>query len=988
MMFFMFSLLKPSVVGNKPLYWLLISTFIYTFFKILYEWYHYWDIGIRPLPPITKQYTVDIFTTFCAGEPYEMMVETLTAIQAITYPHETYLCDEADDPYLKEVCRKLGIHHVTRTIKIDAKAGNINNALQQSSGDLCVVLDPDHIPVPGFLDSIVSHFDDEEIGYVQIVQAYYNQDTGWIAKGAAQQTYQFYGPMMMCMDSYGTVQAIGANCTFRRTALNSIGGHAAGLAEDMHTAMQLHAKKWKSLYVPEVLTKGLVPATLSAYYKQQLKWSRGVFELLVTSYVKLFKNFTWRQKLHYGLLPLFYLSGFIFLINFLIPVISLFADVYPLRMDLDVFLIAGTPLITAVVLIRHYVQQWVMGDDERGFHIVGGLLLIGTWWVFILGFIYTIIRKDVPYIATPKDVRDEKNFKNNLPNIIVLLVSITAIIYGLYNDWNPFTFSMAGITALNCLFMLFILIASSELKLNAYLKRYPNIHKIALLLKSIRRSLWIFRRKMYTGMRSISLMLLVFAICFILYIATNWDKERDNTTPAGMTVLKPLTPEPGQNSLLNYTALNADSIKKIMEQEPLLAARNKSALVIRPDSGVDSILTQKIPLPAASSFLSSRGVIYLKGSYWYKNLFVLNKKTIDNDFSAIRSAGINTVKIYGPNIYNYLILAGARKQKLKIAYSFWLPDPSVYINNSDKLNELAKIIIETVNKNKKNPDISAWNLGNTGFQQLVYYYNKPQLFYAQGAYIKWLKRLIANIKIADTQRPVTMDVLANATLSETINLLHKQIPQLSAFGIIVNNKLAVQNIPDSLNAPYFYSSIDPGVVTTDSLPIGGAFYASWQDQQAESTITFNGLKDIWGHNKPALYQISKNWGGKIPANNLPPLKILRPALTAIAGSAINYSALVYINNEWKLAFNENTGLYYNWYLVKTDNWGNNIDIKKIGNGPAVSVLIPPNMLTYKLYVVASEGNNVTDASSILNIPLGKSTLPNGGQKVKEKANNL
>ena len=68
--------------------------------------------------------------------------------------------------------------------------------------------------------------------------------------------------MMMTMNHYGTVLAIGANCTFRRTALDSIGGHAAGLAEDMHTSMQLHAKGWKSVYVPAVLARGLVPSTL------------------------------------------------------------------------------------------------------------------------------------------------------------------------------------------------------------------------------------------------------------------------------------------------------------------------------------------------------------------------------------------------------------------------------------------------------------------------------------------------------------------------------------------------------------------------------------------------------------------------------------------------------------------------------------------------------------------------------------------------------
>ncbi|MFX7938324.1 glycosyltransferase family 2 protein, partial [Acinetobacter baumannii] len=85
-------------------------------------------------------------------------------------------------------------------------------------------------------------------------------------------------------------------------------------------AMHLYAKGWKSVYVPEVLARGLVPATLSAYYKQQLKWSKGVIDLWLTSFIKFFEQFSLRQKIHYLLIPFFYLTGFVSLINFLIPI--------------------------------------------------------------------------------------------------------------------------------------------------------------------------------------------------------------------------------------------------------------------------------------------------------------------------------------------------------------------------------------------------------------------------------------------------------------------------------------------------------------------------------------------------------------------------------------------------------------------------------------------------------------------------------------------
>ena len=459
-LFFMYTLWHQAMVGYYPLYILLMIALSYNCLKYLHEWYHYFSISVNEPPITNKIYTIDILTTYCAGEPFDMLQHTLEAIQKITYPHTAWCCDEANDPLVKNLCLQLGVNHVTRTIKKNAKAGNINNALQHATGELCVVLDPDHIPSPEMLDHVVAYFDDQKIGFVQIVQAYYNQEESLVAKGAAQQTYQFYGPMMMAMHTYGTVQAIGANCTFRRAALDSIGGHASGLSEDMHTSMQMHAKGWRSIYVPSILTRGLVPATLSSYYKQQLKWSRGTWELLMVSYPKLFSKFTWRQKIHYFTLPFHYLSGLIFLINFLIPVIALFTGYIPLKMDVLSFLLASLPFFAMGLLIRHYVQKWVAEESDRGFHIVGGILQIGTWWVHSVGFVYTLLRKKVPYIPTPKNDTDSLPLRYNLPNIAVLVISFVAIIYGLWNDYNPYTVFMVMLASLQIFFMVFILAVS------------------------------------------------------------------------------------------------------------------------------------------------------------------------------------------------------------------------------------------------------------------------------------------------------------------------------------------------------------------------------------------------------------------------------------------------------------------------------------------------------------------------------------------------
>lgn len=521
--YLLYCLFNRAQIGYAPFYWILMAGITFNCLRILHEWYHYFSIAIPPVPPQEHHFTVDIFTTFCPGEPYAMIVETLTAIQAIRYPHTTYLCDEANDPYLIEVCARLGVRHVTRNNRKDAKAGNINNALQYATGELCVILDPDHVPLPDFLDPIVSHFNDPAVGFVQIVQSYSNLGDSLVAKGAAQQTFQFYGPIMATMNSYGTVMAIGANCTFRRAALDSIGGHASGLAEDMHTAMQLHAKKWTSVYVPAILARGLVPTTMSAYYAQQLKWARGTFELLVTSYPVLFRHFTWRQRLHYGTIPFHYFTGVILFINFLIPILSLFFGVIPFQLDIVDFALLGLPVVASIVLIRHFVQRWVMEEEERGFHVVGGLLFIGTWWVYILALFYTVIRKKVPYIPTPKDDTAPDNWRLNIPNITVLVLSLAAIIYGLSYDWNPYTLIMAGIAAINCGIMFFNIIASY--KPGRLQERYDWIKTILIYPLLLKKQFWLFRHlHLYAGFRKLALPLLI-TVGFLTAYLLNSDTE-------------------------------------------------------------------------------------------------------------------------------------------------------------------------------------------------------------------------------------------------------------------------------------------------------------------------------------------------------------------------------------------------------------------------------------------------------------------------------
>src|SRR3990172_3901421 len=67
----------------------------------------------RERPP-TPGWSIAVATTFVPGaEPLGMLEETVTALAALAYPHDTWVLDEGDDEEVKALCRRLGAFHFT-----------------------------------------------------------------------------------------------------------------------------------------------------------------------------------------------------------------------------------------------------------------------------------------------------------------------------------------------------------------------------------------------------------------------------------------------------------------------------------------------------------------------------------------------------------------------------------------------------------------------------------------------------------------------------------------------------------------------------------------------------------------------------------------------------------------------------------------------------------------------------------------------------------
>jgi cellulose synthase (UDP-forming) len=420
---------RADHVGEPILFAALSIAFWYGVSRIVLGWVNYAAIAKpahRPAPPGLR---VAVFTTSSPGEPLAMFERVLAACGRIQYPHTTYLLDDTRDPRYGQVARKHGAVWLELLDTPGAKAGKINRALDVTDEDFILVLDPDHIPFPQFLDRVLGHFLEERVGFVQVSQAYYNQGRSFTAMGAAEQTYAFYGPGLMGLYGHGASVAIGANCTFRRSALASIGGHGIGLAEDLITAIRLHAKGWRSVYVPEVISRGLVPEDLGSLYKQQLKWSRGVYEVLFSEMPRVFRTLTWRQRLSYLTITTYYLFGLTTPLYLVFPYLYLWTGYQPANMRFSEFLIAVVPVAAVGVAIYVLMQRWLCDPlTERGPHWRGLVLKWACWPIVLVGTVLAILRAEVPYIPTAKQARPGRFIRLAWPQLILFGVFGTTLI--------------------------------------------------------------------------------------------------------------------------------------------------------------------------------------------------------------------------------------------------------------------------------------------------------------------------------------------------------------------------------------------------------------------------------------------------------------------------------------------------------------------------------------------------------------------------------
>jgi cellulose synthase (UDP-forming) len=211
----------------------LILAETYSFIDAILFMFMMWKPPRRVAPVPLERATVDVYIT-TYNEPVELVRLTAEAATRIAWPGtQVYILDDATRPAMKAMAEEIGCEYISRGEEWigkprHAKAGNVNNALLQTSGEFILILDADQIPAPEIVEHSLGYFRDPKVAFVQTPQYFYNLPPG---DPFGSDAPLFYGPIQQGKDGWGAAFFCGSNAILRREALMQLS--LAGYVQEM-----------------------------------------------------------------------------------------------------------------------------------------------------------------------------------------------------------------------------------------------------------------------------------------------------------------------------------------------------------------------------------------------------------------------------------------------------------------------------------------------------------------------------------------------------------------------------------------------------------------------------------------------------------------------------------------------------------------------------------------------------------------------------------
>lgn len=417
--------------------WTVYSAEIYAFVQIVLFAYHAWSPLERQPIPLRAHPMVDIFVTV-VHEPLWILRRTLIGCINQKYPKDrfrVFVLDDGQRAEAQQLAASLHCGYVTREERQHAKAGNLNHALKETTGELVAIFDVDHVPAADFLHDTVGFFEDEQVAFVQTPHHFYNPDVFQknlqnedVLKN--EQTF-FYRVLQSGRDQHNSAFFAGSCGMFRRRVLEEVGGfRTETVTEDIHTSMMIHAKGYRSCYLNKILAVGLMPETFESSIKQRIRWATGHLQILFQTNPFTMRGLTFPQRVGYFASIFYFCHGIPRLICLVAPLFALLFGIVPVTADVQSIInYFGSYYLATLVMLRT-VSRGTRNAFWSDIYETADCVALS--WVALKTALTP--RKRRPFIITPKGMGQEKRgfsrFSYSVPHLVIMGLLVAGLITG------------------------------------------------------------------------------------------------------------------------------------------------------------------------------------------------------------------------------------------------------------------------------------------------------------------------------------------------------------------------------------------------------------------------------------------------------------------------------------------------------------------------------------------------------------------------------
>ena len=193
---------------------------------------------------------------------------------------EILIGDDSNDAEVSKIIDGFAKKHKVRVIRRGTnegfKAGNLNNMLRHSRGEIIVIFDSDFIPSKDFLKKIVQPFADKRVACVQSKWSYLNMEQSPTAKFASTVLMVYHNILAKLNNQAGVSLLFGSGQAVRKSVLQKLGGWQMGsVTEDVEFSVRALVGGYKTVYLDSLSVAGEVPFNSRSLRIQQKRWAYG-----------------------------------------------------------------------------------------------------------------------------------------------------------------------------------------------------------------------------------------------------------------------------------------------------------------------------------------------------------------------------------------------------------------------------------------------------------------------------------------------------------------------------------------------------------------------------------------------------------------------------------------------------------------------------------------------------------------------------------------